>query len=85
MLLVVYVSISHPNKFFERTFFRKLTDLCNSFVEIDASQQNPAQFVNPCPPVFFRVGISILERVDSQLGKTKPVALKQLWSGFPDD
>ena len=35
--------------------------------------------VNPCPPVFIRVGISIQKPVDSHLGKTRPVALK-IWS-----
>ena len=35
--------------------------------------------VNPCPPVFIRVGISIQKPVDSHLDKTRPVALK-IWS-----
>ena len=34
---------------------------------------------NSCPAVFIRVGISIQKPVDSQLDKTRPVALKK-WS-----
>ena len=39
----------------------------------------PTRCVNPCPPVFIRVGISIQKPVDSHLDKTRPVALK-IWS-----
>ena len=35
--------------------------------------------VNPCPPVFIRIGISIQRQVDSQLDKTRPEAL-ETWS-----
>ena len=37
--------------------------------------------MNPCRPVFIRVGISIQKRVDSHLDKTRPTALK-IWSCF---
>ena len=39
----------------------------------------PTRCVNPCRPVFIRVGISIQKRVDSYLAKTRPAALK-IWS-----
>ena len=39
----------------------------------------PTRCVNPCPPVFIRVGISFQKRVDSHLNKTRPAALK-IWS-----
>ena len=35
--------------------------------------------VNPCPPVFISVGISIHKQLDSHLDKTRPLALR-LWS-----
>ena len=39
----------------------------------------PTRYVNPCPLVFVRVGISIQKRVDSHLDKTRPAASK-IWS-----
>ena len=41
------------------TFIRKSTNLCKSFVGIDASQLYPTRCVKPCLPVFIRVEISI--------------------------
>ena len=38
-----------------------------------------ARCVNPCRPVFLRVGISIQRRVDLRIDKTRPTALKK-WS-----
>ena len=39
----------------------------------------PTRCVNPCLPIFIRVGISIQKRVDSHLDKRRPAALK-MWS-----
>ena len=63
----------------DEALLRRLTNLCNSIVRIDASQLYPTRCVNPCRPVFIRVGISIQERVDSYLDKTRPAVLK-MWS-----
>ena len=38
---------------------------------------NPTQWVNPCRPVFIRVGTSIHKRIDSYLDKTKRRASKK--------
>ena len=38
--------------------------------------------VNPCPPVFIRVGISIQKPIESHLDRTRPVALKKWMSYF---
>ena len=42
---------------------------------------NPTRCVNPCPPVFIRVGLSIKKTVDSHIDKTRSVALK-IWSSL---
>ena len=39
----------------------------------------PTRCVNPCLPVFIRVGISIRRRVGLRIDKTRPEALK-IWS-----
>ena len=64
----------------DETFIRKSANICKSIVGIDASRLYPySMCVNPCPPVFICVGISIQKRVDSHLDKTWPAALKR-WS-----
>ena len=65
----------------DETFIRKYTNICKSIVLLVFMPANyiPTRCVNPCPPVFIRVGISIQKPVDSHLDKTKPVALK-IWS-----
>ena len=43
------------------------------------ANSTPTRLVNPCPPVFIRVGISIQKPVDSDFDKTRPVTSKK-WS-----
>ena len=54
----------------DETFIRKPTNICKSIVGIDASQLIPTRCVNPCLPVFIRIGISFQKRVDSHHKKT---------------
>ena len=61
----------------DESFIQKSTNLCKSIVRIDASQLYPTRCVNPCRPVFIRVGISIQKLVNSHLDKTRPAALKK--------
>ena len=62
----------------DETFIRKSANKCKSIVGIDSSQLYPFYIVNPCLPVFIRLGISIQKRVDSHLGKTRSAAWKIL-------
>ena len=48
-------------------------------LELMPANYIPTRSVNPCPPVFIRVGIWIQKRVDSHLEKTRRAALK-IWS-----
>ena len=43
-----------------------------------SANYTPTRCVNPCPPVFIRVGISIQKPVDSHLDKIRPAVLKKL-------
>ena len=63
----------------DETFVRKSTNLCKSFLGLTLANYTPTRCVNPCRPVFMRVGISIQKRVDSYFDKTRPAALK-MWS-----
>ena len=78
MLLVIHLSFLHAKQLLMKRFFRKSANVSKSIVGIDASQLNPTRCVNPCPPVFIRVWISIQKRVESHLDKTRPAALK-IW------
>ena len=75
ILLVVHLSFLHAKQLLKKISFESLQTYANRLLEL----YNPTQCVNPCPPVFIRVGISIQKRVDSHLEKTRPAALK-IWS-----
>ena len=55
----------------DEIFVRKTTNICKSFVGIDASQPYPTQCVNPFPPVYISVGIWIQKPVDAHVDKNK--------------
>ena len=43
----------------DETFIQKSTNLCKSIVRLTLANYTPARSVNPCRPVFIRLGISI--------------------------
>ena len=61
------------------TFIRKSTNICKSFVGIDASQLYPYSMCQPMPTGLIRVGIWTQKRVVSHLDKTRLAAMK-IWS-----
>ena len=63
----------------DQTFIREIQTYANLFLGLTPADYIPTRCVNPCLPVFIRVGISIQKRVDSHLDQTKPAALK-IWS-----
>ena len=65
----------------DETFIRKSPNICKSMLGLTLANFIPTRCVNPCLPVFIRIGIWTQKRVDSHLDKTGPVALK-IWSCF---
>ena len=78
MLLVVHLSFSHGRQLLMKLLFEALQTFPNLLLGLMPANCIPIRFVNPCLPVFIRVGISIQKRVDSHLDKTRPAALK-IW------
>ena len=79
MLLVVHLSFSHGKQLLMKLLFENLQTYANLLLGLTLANYTPTRCVNPCRPVFIRVGISIQKQVDSYLDKTRPAALK-LWS-----
>ena len=78
-LLVVHLSFLHAKQFLMKLLSKSLQIYANLLLGFMPANYTPTRYVNPCPTVFLRVEISIQKPVDSQLGKTGPVALKT-WS-----
>ena len=79
MLLVVHLSFSHGKQLLMKLLFENQQTYANFLLGLTLTNYTPTRCVNPCRPVFIRIGISIQKRVDSYLDKTRPVALK-IWS-----
>ena len=79
LLLVVHLSFLHAKQMLMKILFESLQRSANLFLGLMAANYIPTRFVNPCLPVFIRVGISTQKRVDSHLDKTRPAALRE-WS-----
>ena len=62
-----------------KLLFESLQTFENLLLALTLANYIPTQCVNPCLPVVTRVGIWTQKRVDSQLDKTRRVALK-IWS-----
>ena len=56
-----------------------LQTYANLLLGLIPDKYNPTRCSNHCPPIFLRVGISIQKPVDSNLDKTRPVALEIWW------
>ena len=63
----------------DEAFFEKQQTYANLLLGLTLANHTPTRCVNPCRPIFMRVGIWTQNRVDSYLDKTRPAALK-IWS-----
>ena len=61
-----------------KLLFESLQSNVNLLLELMPANYIPTRSLNPRPPVFTRVGISIQKRVDSHLDKTRPASKKKL-------
>ena len=78
MSLVVPLSFLHAKQLVMKFFSESLQTYADLSLGFLPANYIPNRCVNPCPPVFIRVGISIQKPVDSHLDRTRPVALKIL-------
>ena len=79
MSLMVHLSFFHAKQLLMKLSSESLQTNANLLLGLLPANYKPTRCVNPCPPVFIRVGISIQKPIDSHLDKTRPVALK-IWS-----
>ena len=79
MLLVVQLSFLHAKQLLTKFLFESLKAYASLLLGLTPANYYLTRCVNPCLPVFIRVGISIQKRVDSQLDKTRPAAWKIWW------
>ena len=79
MLLVVHLSFLHAKQLLMKLSSESLQTYANLLLGLMPANYIPTRCVNPCRPVFIRVGISIQKRVDSHLDATRPAAVKK-WS-----
>ena len=79
MLLVVHLSFLHAKHLLMKLSIESLQTFANLLLGLLPANYIPIRCVNPCLPIFIRVGIWIQKRVDSHLDKTRPAALR-IWS-----
>ena len=79
MLLVVHPSFLQVKQLLMKLLFEKQQTYAKLLLGLTLAYFTPTRCVNPCLPVFIRVGISIQKRVYSHLDKTRPAALT-IWS-----
>ena len=77
--MVIHQSFLHAKQLLMKLWYGSLQTYANLLLGLMPANFIPTRCVNPCRPVFIRVGISIQKRVDSHLNKTRPAALK-IWS-----
>ena len=76
--LVAHLSFLHAKQLLMKLLSENLQTYANLLLGLIPANYTTTRCVNPCLPVFIRVGISIQKPVDSNLDKTRPVALK-IW------
>ena len=74
-----HLSFLHAKQLLMKLLSESLQTYANLLLGLMPANYTRTRCVNPCPPVFIRVGISIQKPVDSHLDKTRPVALK-IWA-----
>ena len=81
MMVVVHLSFLHAKQLLMKLLSDSLQTYANLLLGSMPANYIPTRCVNPCQPVFIRVGISIQKRIEWHLDKTRPVVLKK-WSCF---
>ena len=76
---MVHLSFLHAKQLLMKLLFESLQTYANLLLEVMTANYIPTRCVNPCPPVFIRIGIANQKRVDSHLDRTRLAALK-IWS-----
>ena len=71
--------VFHGKQLLMKLFFENHQIYANLLLGLTLANHTLTRCVNPCRPVFIRVGIWTQKRVDSYLDKTRPAALK-IWS-----
>ena len=79
MLLVVHLSFLHAKQLLMTLLYESLQTYANLLLGLTLDNYIPTRCVNPCLPVFIRVGIWTQKRVDSHLDKSRRAALS-IWS-----
>ena len=69
-------SISFGRKAVVKLLFENQQTYAKLLLALTIATDTTTRCVNPCQPVFIRVGIPIQRRKDLRLNKTKPAALK---------
>ena len=64
-----HLSFLHAKQLLMKLLFENLQTSANLLLGLMPANYIPTRCVNPCLPVFIRVGISIQKRVDSHLDK----------------
>ena len=78
-LLVDQLSFLHAKQLLMKLSSESLQTFANLLLGLKPANFTSTRCVNPCPPVFIRVGKSIQKPVHSHLDKTRLLALK-IWS-----
>ena len=76
MLLLVSLSFLHAKQLLMKVFFDSLQLYASQLWGLMPANYNPSRFVNQCPPVNIRSGISMHRHLDSHPDKTRHVALE---------
>ena len=74
-----HLSFLHAKQLLMKLLFENQQTYTNLLLGLTLANYTPTRCVNPCRPVFIRVGISIQKLADSYLYKIRPAALK-IWS-----
>ena len=79
LFLVVHLPFLHAKQLMMKLSFESLKTYANLLLGLMPANYIPTRCVNPCLPVFARVGISVQKQIDSHIDKTRHATLK-LWS-----
>ena len=75
-LLVAHLLCLNAKQLLMKLLSESLQTYANLLLGLMSANFTPTRRVNPCPPVFIRIGISSWKPIDSHLDKTRLVALK---------
>ena len=80
MLLVVHLSFLHAKQLLVRLLFENQQTFANLLLGLTLANYTPTRCVNPCLPVFIRVGTRTQKGAHSYLDKTRPAAALKIGS-----